>query len=318
MSPIIKKVCFSGAILVLVAAAMFLSSFLADSQEKKRQIPFFPHFAQNAGRIVLTQGGITTILTRENGSWFVSIAENPDILYPADSVKVMSIVEKIAEMIPDNFVGSNREHFAQFGFESDSTYFVQIYDFHGMQVGDFILGSRAENWRLNFFRRIGDNNVFLVGGGISFAFNIDPSEWRIRKLFDFDPNDIAQISARYTDQDYTLVKNSQGFWVFAADSTAPNPQNVVAMISEFMQLTVGDWDYSYMISDQMAGLDNPSAEYAITLTNGTVFTLAVGIQDGERPRFFARYNNSPQIAYIFRSPILRLRLNPDFNFRDNF
>jgi len=318
MSPIIKKVCFSGVILALVAGAIFLSSFLANSQEKKRQIPFFPHFAQNAGRIVLTQSGLTTILTKENGSWFVSIAERPEHLYPADSVKVMSIVEKIAEMTPDNFVGSNQEHFEQFGFENDSTYFVQIYDNRGMQVGNFILGDRAENWRLNFFRRIGDNNVFLVGGGISFAINIDPSEWRIRKVFDFDPNDIVKISARYTDQNYTLVQNSDGVWVFAADSAAVNPQNLANMIGEFMQLTIGDWDYSYMISDEEAGLDNPSAEYAITLKDGTIHTLVVGALDGERPRFFVRYNDSPQTAFIFRASILRLRLQPDFNFRNNF
>jgi hypothetical protein len=318
MSPIIKKVLFSGAILALVAGAMLLSSFLANTQEKRRLIPFFPHFAQNAGRIVLTQGGQTAILTRQNGAWFVSIGQRPDNLYPADSVKVMSIITKIAEMTPDNFVGSNQENFAQFGFENDSTYFVQIYDVHGMLVGDFILGNRAENWRLNFFRRIGDNNVFLVSGGIGFAFNVDPNEWRIRRIFDFNPSDIVQISARHTDQNYTLVLNEEENWIFAADSSIANQQDVVNMIGEFMQLTANDWDYSYMISDQMAGLNNPSAEYTFTLKDGTVHTLAVGNIDGERPRFFVRYNNSPQIAFILRSPILRLRLQPDFNFRDSF
>ena len=315
MAPIIKKVCFSAVVLAFVAGAMLLSSFLANTQEKRRNTPFFPHFGQNAGRIVVNQGQGGLIFSRQNGEWFVAISQRPEQLYPADSVKIMGLVERIAAMTPDNFVGSNQEFLAQYGFESDSAYFIQIHDFHGQQVGNFILGARAENWRLNFFRRRGDNNVFLVGGGLGYALNIDPNEWRIRRIFNFAPNEIVKIAARYTDQDYTLVKDEEDKWVFADKKTAPEEGSVVRMIEEFMQLTAADWDYSYSISDREAGLDNPSAKYTLTLRDGREFTLEVGERDGERPRFFVRYNDSPQIAFIFRSQILRLRLNPDFSFR---
>jgi hypothetical protein len=310
---IVKKVFYSGIILVLIVAMILVSSFLENSKEKKRFAAFYPQFEQQVGKIVLTQNEMTAILTKENGLWFVSNGINPEIKYPADSVKVLSVVNKIAEMKKDNYVGANKENFAQYGFEDDSTFFVQIFDSRHNKIGDFFLGKKSENWRFNYFRKVGDNAVYLVGGGIGYAFKSDVNEWRIRKLFNFNPENITQITAQYDGQNIIILKDSTA-WIFS-DSTSVNSDEVTNLIKEFAELDAGDWDYSYSISDEISGLDNPSAQYTLTLKDGQKHSLIVGNMDGERPRFFVKYDDNPQIAFVFRSVISRLKLQPSVDFR---
>jgi len=311
---IVKKVCYSGAILVMIIAAMLLTSHLENSKEKKKFNPFYPQFDQNVGKIVLTQNGETAILCKENGKWFVATGENPEKKYSADSVKALSIADKIAGMKQNNFIGSNKSNFEKYGFEDDSTFFVQIFDSKNKQVGDFIIGKKSENWRENYFRKTADNNVYLVGGGIGYAFKSDANEFRVKKLFDFDIKDITKIKARYDDKNYTIIKDSSDSWI-NGDSTPIDANLVTNLIMEFAELEANTWDYSYSIPDEISGLDNPTAQYEITLKDESVFSLVVGNLDGDRPRFFVKVNDNPQIAFIMRSIIMRLKLQPNAEFK---
>jgi hypothetical protein len=311
---IVKKVCYSGAILVLIIAATLLSSHLQNSKEKKKFNPFFPQFVQNVGKIVLTQGGETAILYKENGKWFVATGENPEKKYTADSVKAISIADKIGGMKQNNFVGSNKNNFEKYGFEDDSTFFVQIFDYKNKQIGNFILGKKSENWRENYFRKIGDNNVYLVGGGIAYAFKSDANEYRVKKLFDFNAEDITQIKMRYDDKNFTITKDSSNNWI-NDDSTSVEVDLITNLIAEFAELEANTWDYSYSVTDEISGLDSPTAQYEITLKDESALSLVVGNLDGDRPRFFVKVNDNPQVAFIMRSVIMRLKLHPNTEFK---
>jgi len=303
-----KKVIYSGAILLLIIAAMFVSSFLENSKEKKTFAPFFPRFAENAGKIVLTQGDNSVILSEMDGLWFVAWSVLPDLLYPADSVKVLSVIQKIAEMRQDNFVGRNRDNFALYGLEGDSVFSVQIYDRDERKVGDFLLGKRSDNWRFNHFRLANSNDVYLVGGGIGYAFKAEVNEWRNRRIFNFNPNDIVEVIAEQDGVTSSAQKNPDGTWTFA-DGSPANSDAIASYIGEFFDLNAGDWDYSYSIPDEISGLANPAARHTLVSSDGSKIMLDIGSPDGDRPRFFVRYNNNPQIAFVFRSQVLRLRFN---------
>lgn len=301
-----KKVIYSGVILLLIIAAMFVSNLLENSKEKKTFAPFFPNFADKAGKIVLTQGEESVIISKNDKNWFVALSAIPDLQYPADSVKVMSVIQKIAEMKQDNFVSKNSDNFALYGLEGDSVYSVQIFDTTDKQVGDFLLGRRSENWRFNYFKIAGKSEVFMVGGGIGYAFNSDINEWRARKLFDFNPNDVVEITAVENGTTNSVNKDSAGVWTFA-DGSAANADSITNYILEFVNLDANDWDYSYSIPDEISGLTENATQYTLTSKDGSKITLTVGNIDGDRPRFFVRYNNNPQIAFVLRSQILRLK-----------
>jgi len=301
-----KKVIYSGIILLLIIAAMFVANFLENSKEKRTFAPFFPRFAEQAGKIVLTQGENSVILSQQGGLWFVAFTEVPELQYPADSVKVLSVIQKIAEMRQDNFVSKNSDNLATYGLVGDSVYSVQIFNREGNQTGDFLLGRRSENWRFNYFKLAGASEVFMVGGGIGYAFNSDINEWRQRRVFDFNPSEIIEIIATEDGSTNSVSKDSTGTWAFA-NGTLANADTIASYINEFVTLSVNDWDYTYSIPDKISGLGEPSAHYTLISKDGTKITLAVGNIDGDRPRFFVRYNDNPQIAFVLRSQILRLR-----------
>lgn len=301
-----KKVIYSGIILLLIIAAMFTANFLENSKEKKSFASFFPRFAENAGKVVLTQGENSVTLSLQEGRWFVNFTEVPELQYPADSVKVLSIIQKIAEMKQDNFVSKNSDNLATYGLTGDSVYSVQIFNRENNQTGDFLLGKRSENWRFNYFKLAGTSEVFMVGGGVGYAFNSDINEWRQRRIFDFNPAEIVEIIATEDGSTNSVSKDSAGVWTFANGDKADS-DTIASYIGEFLSLSINDWDYTYSTPDEISELEEPALNYTLISKDGTKFKLAVGNIDGDRPRYFVRYNDNPQVSFILRSQILRLR-----------
>jgi hypothetical protein len=304
-----KKTLYSGILLVLIVAAMLLSNALQNSSAKKKEAPFYPKFAQVFGKIILTKGDETVILSKENGLWLVALGRQPETKYRADSVKVISIVNKIAEMKRDVFVGTNKTNDAEYGLIGDSAFIAQIFNEQDMQIGEFVLGKKSENWRFNYFRENGSDKIYLVGGGIGFAFKTDINEWRNKILFEFKPDSITEITAEYPDEIFSIKKDGAN-WILN-EKLAANTDSIVKFLKDVVELDAGGWDYTYSVSDEISGLANPSQKYTISQNDGKKYTLLIGNIDGERPRYFVRVNDDKQIAYIFRSQAQYLKLNKE-------
>jgi len=304
-----KTTLYSGILLLLIVAAMILSNALQNSSAKKNETPFYPQFIENFGKIVLNRGDETVILSKEGDSWFAALGVAPEIKYAADSVKVANVVNKIAEMKRDIFVGTNKTSDAEYGLVGDSAFSVKIFNKQDMQIGDFVLGKKSENWRFNYFRQSGSDKIFLVGGGIGFAFKTDINEWRNKVLFTFKPEDITQITAEYPGEVFSIKKDGER-WILNEKFEA-NADSVVRFLKDIVELDAGNWDYTYSISDKISGLANPSQKYGILQNDGKKYTLIVGNIDGERPRYFVRANDDKQIAFLFRSQVQRLKLSKE-------
>lgn len=302
-----KKTLYSGVLLVLIIAAMILSHTLQNSTVKKSETPFYPKFLENFGKIILTKGEETVILSKENGLWLTALGSKPEIKYAADSVKVISIVTKIAEMKRDVFVGVNKENDSEYGLTGDSAFIVNIFDNQDKRIGDFILGKKSENWRFNYFRENGSDKIYLVGGGIGFAFKTDINEWRSKILFKFKPEDITEIAAQYQNGIFNIKKDGEK-WVLNEKYEA-NADSVIKFLKDIAELDAGSWDYTYSIPSEISGLGNPSQKYTISQNDGMEISLVIGNLDGERPRYFVRANDNEQIVFIFKSQAERLILN---------
>ena len=304
-----KKTLYSGVLLLLIIAAMILSNTLQNSSVKKNEAPFYPKFTENFGKIIISKDDETVILSKEGDSWFAALGIEPEIKYAADSVKVISIVNKIAEMKRDIFVGTNKTNDAEYGLVGDSAFNVKIFNKQDMQIGDFVLGKKSENWRFNYFRQNGSDKIFLVGGGIGFAFKTDINEWRSKVLFAFKPEDITKITAEYPNEVFSIKKDGAK-WILNEKFDA-NTDSIVSFLKDIVELDAGGWDYTYSIPDEISGLANPSQKYKILQNDGKEYTLIVGKLDGERPRYFVRVNGDKQIAFLFRSQVQRLKLSKE-------
>jgi hypothetical protein len=317
----VKSTLYSGILLILIIAAMVLSNALGNSKTKKKEAPFYPKFDQNFGKIILskgyyTQGSESVILSKEGDNlWFVAMEENPDLKYAADSVKIISIINKIAEMKRDVFVGTNKANDVEYGLAGDSVFAVKIFDKQNKLFGDFILGKKSENWRFNYFRENGSDKIYLVGGGIGFAFKTDINEWRNKALFQFDTDNIVQITAQYPQNQVFDVKKDGEKWILNENGIVSkfdvNTDSIVKFLKDIVELDAGSWDYTYSISDEISGLGSPTQKYSILQNDGVIYTLLIGNIDGERPRYFVRVNGSEQIAYIFKSQAERLILTKE-------
>ena len=284
-----KKIYYSGILLILIIAAMLLSHLLQNSKEKRSHAPFYPNFVRDFEELTLTKADESVTLLKRDGKWLVS---GGTIAYEADSVKIISLITKIQEMKGDIFVGKSRNNDLEYGLAGDSAFFVQAKD------AEFTLGKRSENWRHNYFRRNNDDNIYLVGGGIGFAFKTDINEWRSKILFDFNPDDINDI----VSGEFRLTKED-GKWILN-ESLEANPDSVAKFLKDISELDAGNWDYTYSIPDEVSGLNNPTQKIVLNQE----YSLIIGNIDGERPRYFVRVNDGEQIVYIFKSQAERLIL----------
>jgi len=310
-----KKTLYSGILLILIIAAMILSNALQNSSVKKNETPFYPKFTENFGKIILSRSDETVILSKEGDSWFAALGIEPEIKYAADSVKVISIVNKIAEMKRDIFVGTNKTNDAEYGLTGDSAFTVKIFNKQDMQIGDFVLGKKSENWRFNYFRQSGSDKIFLVGGGIGFAFKTDINEWRSKVLFAFKPENVTEITAEYPNEgslskEVFNIKKDGAKWILNEKFDA-NTDSIARFLKDIVELDAGSWDYTYSIPDEVSGLAKPSQKYSILQNDGKEYTLVVGNLDGDRPRYFVRADGDKQIAFIFRSQAQRLILSKE-------
>ena len=305
-----KKTLYSGVLLALIVAAMLLSHALQNSNVKKKEAPFYPQFTENFGKIIISKADETVILSREDNYWLAAIGQNLEIKYSADSVKIISILTKISEMKRDVFIGANKEYDEKYGLIGDSAFYVQIFDRENNQIGDFILGKRSENWRFNYFREKNSDKIYLVGGGIGFAFKTDIDEWRNRSLLQIKPEDIAGFDAQYSNGLIFNIKKDGEKWMLD-EKYEVNPDSVMGFLKDIAEIDAGSWDYTYSISDEVSGLNNPTQSYVIWQNDGVLHTLLVGNPDSDRPRYFVRANGDPQIAFVFRSQAERLILNKE-------
>lgn len=302
----VKKIQWSGIVLLLIILGMSLSSVLEKQRKKKSEGVFYPGYSmETAYKITISRGDSTIVLTYAQDSlWYVSLTDTSDI-YLADSIKVLSIVEKIAEMNRNTFVGTNRANDENYGLADNSAYTVTLQDANGNTQGSFILGKQGENWRHNYFRDMDSDNTYLVGGGIGYVFKVTVDDWRNRTVMRFNPRDVEKIELRFTDDRYDLSRIDDTSWNIHESSGKILPART-AEISEFLKtlsdLNVGGWAYETLSTEQ-CGFDQPTHEYLIHFKDGEVRSLKIGALESERPRYYAMVDENPEVLYLYKSTV---------------
>jgi hypothetical protein len=130
-----------------------------------------------------------------------------------------------------------------------------------------------------FVRRADEDFIYAITVG---DFNRLPEadwEYRDRRVWSFNTNDVAQVTVRKDGRMRQLARNGAGQWMLAA---ASGPQDIATgpieqAVGQLSQLTAEAWVGRNVTEPQNYGLDTNNLQIAIELKNGRKLAVDFGL-----------------------------------------
>ena len=269
--------------------------------------PVFPGLAEKlpqAARIEITGGGNTTTLLRLNNGdgpgWGVGERDS----YPADPIRLRSLLAGLAELRLIEPRTANPELFARLGLarpttQGDSGTRLLVLAHNGAVLAEVILGHRSVRARPGmddqiYLRRAGEERAWLAEGKLDAS--ADPLTWLKRDLLDIKAERIARIDISRDGAALTLRRQGD---LLALDNPPPGKLDDVRPVEVAQALE--DFSFVDVKSGDLPGTPAGSAQF--TTTDGqriTVFLTQAGETVWAR---LAVSNADPRTALLFASHV---------------
>lgn len=197
---------------------------------------FFPGFDQGkVDRIEISRGEILTALVRQGDSvWAVETADN----YRADADAVERALTAVAGLRKDLPASENKDNHSRLGVD-DQGLKVRLLD--GKTVlAELIVGESGKNYGTSYLRAAGSDAVYLVSEDLPGVFDHPASDWRDKKIFDLEPEDVKEVRL-WTDPNAKPepAAGSTAAPAVAAGSTAAGPPESAAAFPAITPNTPG-------------------------------------------------------------------------------
>ncbi len=264
-------------ILAVVAAILVVIAVVSNRSEKARETmasgPIFADLVEDAvTSIRMTTEKDTVRLAKSDEGWLVATEGN----YRADQRAMDQIMEKLPSLDRRYLRSSNPE--MQATFEVDDSSGTEIEIFAGNRsVAHMRMGKNGPDFRSQYIRPVGTNQVYLVPDRLSTAFNAGRPTWRDKTIFDFDQEKVAQLRVHSSEEEsYVLAKNDQGVFVMTEpDSVGVKPNLVTSMTRGLSNLRCDAFPDSVPALPD-AGLAPPLRQIEVSLDDGASYVLNVG------------------------------------------
>ncbi len=293
-----KKVLISGAVLLLLVGASFLSVSLEKETNKIASGLFFDGFdVDKIHTVSVGDSSSGVILTKENGIWRVT-PRGGDESYITDEVKVITLLDKVLTMQKDQLVSESASNQDELGVTTEKGISLSLSDDDSTFA--FIVGNKNANWRLNNVRVEGQESVYLVSGSIRFSFNTELDDWRDKKLFAHSADSIESIVIMdiitlYRDRGIDF--NGEQWYVRrGAEVKLANKDMVTQYLRSMTTLTATDWADRSIPESVWKPQGGMSID--INLKNGVTETITVGSGDVPGRSLYYFKNSGREDLYL--------------------
>jgi len=188
-----------------------------------------------------------------------------------DSANVVIALEKLASMKKGDKASANAEKQAIFEVDTVKGTSIEVFNTTGKSLGTFIIGKSTPDNNGNFFRMIGSNDVYTVGGNIGDAFFTDITRWRNKLLLNFDKSLVTSLTLVKKDgKTISMTKADSGnVWNIVAPEKAPAKFDQVDGILEALSRYSTSNFQDTAIADTVSGFNKPELAVTIGLKAGS-------------------------------------------------
>lgn len=174
-----KKLIIGISVLVIVAAIFVVAGRMTSIRPPEHKTKLFPRFEErHIAAIVINDGESSIRLERCPCGWKVSSPPG-DTLLKADSALAQIAAERIASLKKSDVVSDNPANQSKFEVGDDAKSSVEIYAPDTQTLaGVLLIGTSGPSWNSNHVRLKGQNEVYLMPGGLRQALFFDLERWR--------------------------------------------------------------------------------------------------------------------------------------------
>ena len=180
--------------LLIVFVVLLLLFFINQSQQSKYSISseaIFHVEEDNINRILLADSnGDSLVLVKSDTSWYMPQA---DTLEMKDR-QINPFFEKVINGTYDMIMSKNPEKWNKFGVTDSSGKKVILFDEENAIISSIIFSNKGQDYSHNFYRTVGENEVYRTTENIFYMINTKPTYWGSKPKKEETENSIVPVS----------------------------------------------------------------------------------------------------------------------------
>ena len=180
--------------LLIVFGVLLLLFFINQSQQSKYKIAseaIFHVEEDNIYRILFTDSnGDSLVLVKSDTSWYLPQA---DTLEMKDR-QINQLFEKVINGTYDMIISKNPEKWNKFGVTDSSGKMVTLFDEDNTLLLSIIFSNKGQDYSHNFYRTVGENEVYRTTENIFYMINTKPTYWGSKPKKEETENSLVPVS----------------------------------------------------------------------------------------------------------------------------
>lgn len=180
--------------LLIVFGVLLLLFFINQSQQSKYRIASEAIFHVEEGniyRILFTDSnGDSLVLVKSDTSWYMPQA---DTLEMKDR-QINQLFEKVINGTYDMIISKNPEKWNKFGVTDSSGKMVTLFDEDNTLLLSIIFSNKGQDYSHNFYRTVGENEVYRTTENIFYMINTKPTYWGSKPKKEETENSLVPVS----------------------------------------------------------------------------------------------------------------------------
>ncbi len=178
-------------------------------------------------------------LEKVGGEWYIT----KPIKFKADRNNVLQLLAHTKELEVKSLISENPDR--QSMFEVDTSGTLLVFREGGGAADSLIVGKSAPNFSDRYVRKVGSDEVYLIGGLKAWLLTRKLKDWRDRTIIDVPQESIERVAVTVrtprvapSEESYTLERRD-GNWFAGPDSTKEAPVN--SFLNSLSQLRAEDF-----------------------------------------------------------------------------
>ncbi|GEM_PF-1090295 len=265
-------------------------------KEKSEQVQAFPEFSPDmAARIEICRGEYKAELVKRDGQWIVATEGD----YPADEEGINEGLDMVKGLPATELISRNPEQRDRFELTDEKGVRVKILSSDSRPIAEFLIGKQGSAYNSYYFRKAGEDNIYLAYEDLLDTFNREHDTWRDRSIFDFEKEEAREISIQSEQGEIILTKNlEKDTWELLEGENRIQAKKwtVDDMVSTLSRLKTQE--FSELKDLKKIGLHDPKKRITVKLADGSEPGLLFGDEKESSSQIYVKKADSPTIFLI--------------------
>ncbi len=287
-------------VLVGVLVIFLIVYFLLVQKEKKTFSPgktenFLGLDSAAVDRIELRKFDTKLAFQKENLRWYMVAPDS----HRADGDALGRLLSLASRLEAGEIISSNPEK--QFWFQIDSLTGTGLNFLHGEDLlASMVLGKTSEDLMNGYLRKAGSADVYLTDAVFVRMAQRSVNQWRDRKIFTFDPEQIEKIELKYEGDRIRLVREDS-LWQLGRypyqETSGADAEAVESYARTLANMRADDLPFK----TQFQGIEFERGEplLKISLEDGREIKLFAVPSPAEEDKYFVKTDEDKSVFTLF-------------------